>query len=168
VLLPGRFLPPHIRRYFNSTRGAGREPLGKSSRTSAAQEAPKYLIISPLRGVSPIRGSANREESTGRRQFGHSWLELEIVDFDWFDAIEGTFDGTANAFAVFAPKTVARRKAAASCFASRRQASDKPASYSTSQWGFLALMKAAMMELGQRKITTNALIPGLVDTPLTY
>jgi NAD(P)-dependent dehydrogenase (short-subunit alcohol dehydrogenase family) len=32
----------------------------------------------------------------------------------------------------------------------------------------LALMKAAMMEFGQRMITTNALIPGLVDTPLTH
>jgi NAD(P)-dependent dehydrogenase (short-subunit alcohol dehydrogenase family) len=34
--------------------------------------------------------------------------------------------------------------------------------------GSLALMKAAMMELGQRKITTNAPIPGLGDTPLTH
>jgi NAD(P)-dependent dehydrogenase (short-subunit alcohol dehydrogenase family) len=118
--------------------------------------------------VSPIRWSVNREGSTGRRQLGHSRLELEIDDFDWFDAIESTFDGTANAFPAFAPKRSRGASAAASCFASCRQAADKPASYSTSQGGFLALMKAAMMELGQLKITTNALIPGLVDTPLNH
>ena len=31
----------------------------------------------------------------------------------------------------------------------------------------LGLMKSAAMELGQYGITVNALIPGLVDTPLT-
>ena len=40
-------------------------------------------------------------------------------------------------------------------------------SYSASKWGILGLMKSAAMELGQYNITVNALIPGLVDTPLT-
>ena len=40
-------------------------------------------------------------------------------------------------------------------------------SYSASKWGILGLMKSAAMELGQYGITVNALIPGLVDTPLT-
>jgi NAD(P)-dependent dehydrogenase (short-subunit alcohol dehydrogenase family) len=41
------------------------------------------------------------------------------------------------------------------------------ASYSASKWGILGLMKSAAMELGEYNITVNALIPGLVDTPLT-
>jgi hypothetical protein len=126
----------HLRRYFNSTRGNARKPLGKSRRLAVAQDAPKY-VISPLGGVSPIRWSVNREKSTGRRRFGHSRLELEIDDFDWFDAIENTFDGTANASRAFAPKRSRGARAAASCFASCRQASDKPASYSHLV-GFLA------------------------------
>ena len=40
-------------------------------------------------------------------------------------------------------------------------------SYSASKWGILGLMKSAALELGQYNITVNALIPGLVDTPLT-
>ena len=40
-------------------------------------------------------------------------------------------------------------------------------SYSASKWGILGLIKSAGMELGQYDITVNALIPGLVDTPLT-
>jgi NAD(P)-dependent dehydrogenase (short-subunit alcohol dehydrogenase family) len=40
-------------------------------------------------------------------------------------------------------------------------------SYSASKWGILGLMKSAAMELGQYNITVNALIPGLVVTPLT-
>jgi NAD(P)-dependent dehydrogenase (short-subunit alcohol dehydrogenase family) len=41
------------------------------------------------------------------------------------------------------------------------------ASYSVSKWGIIGLMKCAALELGQYSITVNALIPGLIDTPLT-
>jgi NAD(P)-dependent dehydrogenase (short-subunit alcohol dehydrogenase family) len=41
------------------------------------------------------------------------------------------------------------------------------ASYSASKWGIIGLMKSAAMELGEYNITVNALLPGLVDTPLT-
>jgi NAD(P)-dependent dehydrogenase (short-subunit alcohol dehydrogenase family) len=41
------------------------------------------------------------------------------------------------------------------------------ASYSASKWGILGLMKSAAMELGEYNITVNAILPGLVDTPLT-
>ena len=40
-------------------------------------------------------------------------------------------------------------------------------SYSASKWGILGLMKSAALEFGQYGTTVNALIPGLVDTPLT-
>ena len=41
-------------------------------------------------------------------------------------------------------------------------------SYSASKWGITGLMKSAALELGKYKITVNAIVPGLVDTPLTH
>ncbi|MEJ5143679.1 SDR family oxidoreductase, partial [Gluconobacter albidus] len=42
------------------------------------------------------------------------------------------------------------------------------AAYSASKWGILGLMKSAALELGRYNITCNAILPGLVGTPLTY
>ena len=40
-------------------------------------------------------------------------------------------------------------------------------SYSACKWGIIGLMKSAALELGAQGITMNAVVPGLINTPLT-
>jgi NAD(P)-dependent dehydrogenase (short-subunit alcohol dehydrogenase family) len=94
---------------------------------------------------------------------------LEMDDQDWFDVIDNNLNGTANTIRAFAPKMVARRYGRIIVLSSMqgKHGTKDASSYSASKWGILGLMKSAAMELGQYNITVNALLPGLVDTPLT-
>ncbi len=94
---------------------------------------------------------------------------LEMDDADWRDVIDNNLNGTANTIRAFAPKMVARRKGRIIVLSSMqgKHGTKNAASYSASKWGILGLMKSAALELGEYDITVNALIPGLVDTPLT-
>jgi NAD(P)-dependent dehydrogenase (short-subunit alcohol dehydrogenase family) len=95
---------------------------------------------------------------------------LEMEDTQWFDVINNNLTGTANTIRAFAPKLVARGKGRIIVLSSMqgKHGSKNMSSYSASKWGILGLMKSAALELGQYKITVNALVPGLVDTPLTH
>ena len=98
------------------------------------------------------------------------WVPLlEMADADWRDVIDNNLNGTANTVRAFAPKMVTRRKGRLILLSSMqgKHGTKDASSYSASKWGILGLMKSAAMELGQYNITVNALIPGLVDTPLT-
>lgn len=94
---------------------------------------------------------------------------LEMEDSDWRDVIDNNLNGTANTIRAFAPKLVSRGKGRIIVLSSMqgKHGTKDAASYSASKWGILGLMKSAALELGQYDITVNALIPGLVDTPLT-
>jgi NAD(P)-dependent dehydrogenase (short-subunit alcohol dehydrogenase family) len=94
---------------------------------------------------------------------------LEMEDNDWFDVIENNLNGTANTIRAFAPKMVPQNYGRIIVLSSMqgKHGTKDAASYSASKWGILGLMKSAALELGQYGITVNALIPGLVDTPLT-
>jgi NAD(P)-dependent dehydrogenase (short-subunit alcohol dehydrogenase family) len=98
------------------------------------------------------------------------WVPLlEMQDTDWRDVIDNNLNGTANTVRAFAPKMVARKKGRFILLASMqgKHGTKDASSYSASKWGILGLMKSAAMEFGEHNITVNALIPGLVDTPLT-
>ena len=94
---------------------------------------------------------------------------LEMEDSDWNDVIDNNLNGTANTVRAFAPKMVARKHGRFILLSSMQglHGTKDAASYSASKWGIIGLMKSAAMELGQYNITCNALLPGLVDTPLT-
>ena len=95
---------------------------------------------------------------------------MEMDDMDWHDQIENNLNGTANTVRAFGPKMVARRSGRFILLASMqgREGTKGGASYSASKWGILGLMKSAALELGQYNITVNAILPGLVGTPLTF
>jgi NAD(P)-dependent dehydrogenase (short-subunit alcohol dehydrogenase family) len=130
-----------------------------------------------IRDIAALRSVADHVE----REYGkidvvvanaaiQGWKPLlEMQDSDWFDVIENNLNGTANTVRAFAPKMVARRKGRFILLSSMqgKHGTKDAASYSASKWGILGLMKSAAMEFGQYNITVNAVLPGLVDTPLT-
>ena len=95
---------------------------------------------------------------------------MEMDDMDWGDQIENNLNGTANTVRAFGPKMVARKYGRLILLSSMqgREGTKGGASYSASKWGILGLMKSAALELGEHNVTVNAILPGLVGTPLTY
>lgn len=96
-------------------------------------------------------------------------LLLEMTDADWHDQIDVNLNGTANVLRTFAPLLVERGggRIIVTSSTQGRHGTKFGASYSASKWGIIGLMKSAALELGEHKITVNAVIPGLIDTPLT-
>lgn len=95
---------------------------------------------------------------------------LEMSDQDWRDQIENNLNGTANTIRAFAPGMAAQQYGRIILLASMQglMGTRHAASYSASKWGILGLMKSAALELGQYQVTVNAIVPGLVGTPLTF
>jgi NAD(P)-dependent dehydrogenase (short-subunit alcohol dehydrogenase family) len=94
---------------------------------------------------------------------------LEMSDQLWHDQININLSGTANVLRVAAPQLVQRgggRIIITSSTQGQHGTLDGSA-YSASKWGLIGLMKSAALELGEYGITVNAVIPGLINTPLT-
>ena len=134
-------------------------------------------IRADIRDISALRTAADRVENEyGRIDIVvanaaiQRWKPLlEMEDADWHDVIDNNLNGTANTIRAFAPKMVAKNRGRIIVLSSMQglHGTKDAASYCASKWGIIGLMKSAAMEFGKYNITVNALIPGLVDTPLT-
>jgi NAD(P)-dependent dehydrogenase (short-subunit alcohol dehydrogenase family) len=94
---------------------------------------------------------------------------LEMQDADWDDQIAINLTGTAKLIREVAPVMVAQgggRIIITSSTQGQHGMRDGSA-YSASKWGLFGLMKSAALEFGPHHITVNAVVPGLIDTPLT-
>jgi len=97
------------------------------------------------------------------------WPLLEMEDADWNITIDVNLTGTMNAIRAFAPTMVKQKSGRIIVTTSTqgRHGTLNAAAYSASKWGIIGVMKSAALELGPSGITVNALVPGLIDTPLT-
>ncbi|MBV8670708.1 MAG: mycofactocin-coupled SDR family oxidoreductase [Candidatus Eremiobacteraeota bacterium] len=154
-----------------------REDLEETGKLVAATGRRWLGITADTRNLPALREAAARIEkefggidilfaNAGIQAF-HPLLEME--DADWNITIDTNVTGTANTLRAFAPSIV-KRGGGRIILTSSTQGQHgtlNASAYSTSKWAIIGLMKSAALELGHHKITVNALIPGLIDTPLT-
>jgi len=129
------------------------------------------------RDLAALRAAAERARATfGRLDilFANAGIQafkpiLEMEDADWHDQIDVNLTGTCNAIRAVAPYLVENGggRIIVTSSTQGRHGTKYGAAYCASKWGIIGLMKSAALELGEHKITVNAVIPGLIDTPLT-
>ncbi len=153
------------------------EDLAETVRQIEAFGRRGEAIKADIRRIDQLRAAADRID----RDYGkidivvadaaiQRWKPLlEMADSDWNDVIDNNVNGTANTIRAFAPKMVPRGKGRLIVLSSMqgKHGTKDGSSYSASKWAIIGLMKSAALELGKYNITVNAVIPGLVDTPLT-
>lgn len=94
---------------------------------------------------------------------------LEMEDIDWHTHIDVNLTGSANTLRTFAPYIIKSKHGRIILTSSTQgqHGTKFGAAYSASKWGIIGLMKSAALELGKYGVTVNAVIPGLINTPLT-
>lgn len=94
----------------------------------------------------------------------------DMDDAQWDDQIAINLTGTAKTVRAFLPAIVQageRGRIILTSSTQGRHGTKFGSAYSASKYGIIGLMKSAALELGEHKVTVNAVIPGLIDTPLT-
>lgn len=94
---------------------------------------------------------------------------LKMTDDQWDDNIQVNLTGMANTVRAFAPMMAERKQGSIIVTASGqgKKGFQNGSAYSASKWGTLGFMKSVALELGQYQVRVNALVPGLIATPMT-
>lgn len=94
---------------------------------------------------------------------------IDMEPADWHDQIDVNLNGTYNVIKAVLPHLIENGggRIIVTSSTQGQHGTKYGAAYSASKWGIIGLMKSAALELGQYGITVNAVIPGLIDTPLT-
>lgn len=156
---------------------ASPEDLEQTGKMVKASGSRWHSIILDQRNLAALREAALQAE----RVFGgidilfaNAGIQgfkplLEMEDDDWHVQIDVNLTGTANAIRAFAPHIVKRGggRIIVTSSTQGQHGTKNGAAYSASKWGIIGLMKSASLELGQYGITVNAVVPGLINTPLT-
>ncbi len=156
---------------------ATRDELAETGRLVAAEGGRWHAETLDQRDIGALRAAAETAVAVFGGidiLFANAGIQdfkplLEMEDADWHDQIDVNLNGTANALRAVAPHIVKRGggRIIVTTSTQGRHGTKWGASYSASKWGILGLMKSAALELGAHGITVNAVVPGLIDTPLT-
>jgi NAD(P)-dependent dehydrogenase (short-subunit alcohol dehydrogenase family) len=156
---------------------ATQDELSETGRLAEAAGARWSEARLDQRNLPALRAAADKARVTfGRLDilFANAGIQgfkpiLEWEDADWHDTIDVNLTGTCNAIRAVAPHLVKNGSGRIIVTASTqgRHGTKYGAAYSASKWGIIGLMKSAALEFGEYGITVNAVIPGLIDTPLT-
>jgi SDR family mycofactocin-dependent oxidoreductase len=157
--------------------GATTEDLAEPARLVEQEGGTFIALEADIRDLGALRAAATRAE----QELGHVDILvanagiqvfaplLEMTDEQWHDVIDVNLTGTAHTVRAFAPLMTRRKQGRIIVTASGqgKRGFKHGSSYAASKWGIIGFMKSAALDLGQYNITVNALVPGLIATPMT-